>query len=333
MGNIQIGSFLLKHGLFLAPLAGVSDRAFREVCRAQGAEYTVSEMVSAKALCYEQKSRKPLRTAPLASVFEYEMPMAIQLFGAEPEFLAEAAKMIEERSYNGCPSDTAPAAIDINMGCPVHKVVSNGEGSALMKDPKLAAEIVKAVTRAVTLPVTVKIRTGWDTESKNATEMAKRLEDAGAALIAVHGRTRADMYSPGVDLDSIRAVKESVRVPVVGNGDIYSAVDALHMIRQTNCDGIMVARGALGNPFLFAEICAALEGTEFTPPTLKERFSVALSQIERMIEEKGERIAVAEARKHLSWYIKGAHGAASARVEINRAETLDDMKRILENLH
>ena len=333
MGNIQIGRFLLKHGLFLAPLAGVSDRAFREVCRAQGAEYTVSEMVSAKALCYEQKSRKPLRTAPLASVFEYEMPMAIQLFGAEPEFLAEAAKMIEERSYNGCPSDTAPAAIDINMGCPVHKVVSNGEGSALMKDPKLAAEIVKAVTRAVTLPVTVKIRTGWDTESKNATEMAKRLEDAGAALIAVHGRTRADMYSPGVDLDSIRAVKESVRVPVVGNGDIYSAVDALHMIRQTNCDGIMVARGALGNPFLFAEICAALEGAEFTPPTLKERFSVALSQIERMIEEKGERIAVAEARKHLSWYIKGAHGAASARVEINRAETLDDMKRILENLH
>lgn len=333
MGNIQIGSFLLKHGLFLAPLAGVSDRAFREVCRAQGAEYTVSEMVSAKALCYEQKSRKPLRTAPLASVFEYEMPMAIQLFGAEPEFLAEAAKMIEERSYNGCPSDTAPAAIDINMGCPVHKVVSNGEGSALMKDPKLAAEIVKAVTRATTLPVTVKIRTGWDTESKNATEMAKRLEDAGASLIAVHGRTRADMYSPGVDLDSIRAVKESVRVPVVGNGDIYSAADALHMIRQTNCDGIMVARGALGNPFLFAEICAALEGTEFMPPTLKERFSVALSQIERMIEEKGERIAVAEARKHLSWYIKGAHGAASARVEINRAETLDDMKRILENLH
>ncbi len=332
MGNIQIGNFLLKHGLFLAPLAGVSDRAFREVCRAHGAEYTVSEMVSAKALCYEQKSRKVLRTAPLASVFEYEMPMAVQLFGSEPEFLAEAAKMIEERSYNGCPSDTAPAAIDINMGCPVHKVVSNGEGSALMKDPKRAADIVKAVTRAIKLPVTVKIRTGWDPESKNAVEMAKRLEDAGAALIAVHGRTRADMYAPGVDLESIRAVKESVRVPVVGNGDIYSAADAMHMIKETGCDGIMIARGALGNPFLFAEIRATLEDKGYTAPSLDERFSVALSQIGRMIEEKGERIAVAEARKHLSWYIKGVSGAASARAELNRAETLEDMKKILESL-
>lgn len=332
MGNIQIGGFHLKHGLFLAPLAGVSDRAFREVCRAEGAEYTVSEMVSAKALCYEQKSRKALRTAPLASVFAYEMPMAVQLFGSEPEFLAEAAKMIEERSYNGCPSDTAPAAIDINMGCPVHKVVANGEGSALMKNPQLAAEIVHAVTRAVKIPVTVKIRTGWDKESKNATEMAKRLEDAGAALIAVHGRTREDMYAPGVDLDSIRAVKDSVSVPVVGNGDIYSAADALNMIKETNCDGIMIARGALGNPFLFAEIRAALEGKDYNAPGFEERFATALSQVERMIEEKGERIAIAEARKHLSWYIKGAKGAAGARVEINRAETLEDMKKILNTL-
>ncbi len=332
MGNIQIGKYLLRHGLFLAPLAGVSDRAFREVCRAHGAEYTVSEMVSAKALCYEQKSRKALRTAPLASVFDYEMPMAVQLFGSEPEFLAEAARMIEERSYNDCQSDTPPAAIDINMGCPVHKVVSNGEGSALMKEPKRAAEIVRAIVGAVSLPVTVKIRTGWDPESKNAVEMAMRLEDAGATLIAVHGRTRADMYTPGVDYASIRAVKESVRVPVVGNGDIYSAADALHMIKETGCDGVMIARGALGNPFLFTEICAALEGREYTPPTVSERFATALTQVERMIEDKGERIAIAEARKHLSWYIKGVSGAASARVEINRAETLDDMKRILENL-
>lgn len=332
MGNIQIGNYTLKHGLFLAPLAGVSDRAFREVCRAHGAEYTVSEMVSAKALCYEQKSRKAPRTAPLASVFLAEMPMAIQLFGSEPEFLAEAAKMIEERSYHGCTSDTPPAAIDINMGCPVHKVVSNGEGSALTKDPKRAADIVRAVTRAVKLPVTVKIRTGWDHESKNAVEMAKRLEDAGASLIAVHGRTRADMYSPGVDYDSIRRVKQGVRVPVVGNGDIYCAADALRMLEETKCDGIMVARGALGNPFLFAEIRAALEGREYKAPSWPERFDTAISQVERMIEEKGERIAIAEARKHLSWYIKGAKGAASARVEINRAETLEDMKRILSTL-
>ncbi len=332
MGNIQIGNYILKHGLFLAPLAGVSDRAFREVCRAEGAEYTVSEMVSAKALCYEQKSRKLLRTAPLASVFTNEMPMAVQLFGSEPEFLAEAAKMIEERSYNGCISDTPPAAIDINMGCPVHKVVSNGEGSALMKDPVRAAEIVRAVTDAVKLPVTVKIRTGWDHESKNAVEMALRLEDAGASLIAVHGRTRADMYAPGVDYESIARVKESVSVSVVGNGDIYTARDALHMLSETGCDGIMVARGALGNPFLFAEIRAALEGTEYKSPSWNKRFSTALSQVERMIEEKGERVAVAEARKHLSWYIKGVTGAAGARAEINRAETLEDMKNILKKL-
>jgi len=332
MGNIQIGNYILKHGLFLAPLAGVSDRAFREVCRAHGAEYTVSEMVSAKALCYEQKSRKLLRTAPLASVFTGEMPMAVQLFGSEPEFLAEAAKMIEERSYNGCQSDTPPAAIDINMGCPVHKVVSNGEGSALMKDPARAAEIVRAVTAAVKLPVTVKIRTGWDRESKNAVDMAKHLEDAGAALIAVHGRTREDMYSPGVDRETIARVKQSVSVPVVANGDIYSAEDARQMLAETGCDGIMIARGALGNPFLFAEIRAALEGTEYKAPTWRERFDTALSQVERMIEEKGERIAIAEARKHLSWYIKGAKGAASARVDINRATTLEDMKRILDNL-
>lgn len=332
MGNIQIGNYILKHGLFLAPLAGVSDRAFREVCRAEGAEYTVSEMVSAKALCYEQKSRKLLRTAPLASVFTNEMPMAVQLFGSEPEFLAEAAKMIEERSYNGCISDTPPAAIDINMGCPVHKVVSNGEGSALMKDPVRAAEIVRAVTRAVKLPVTVKIRTGWDHESKNAVEMALRLEDAGASLIAVHGRTREDMYAPGVDYESIARVKESVSVSVVGNGDIYTARDALHMLSETGCDGIMVARGALGNPFLFAEIRAALEGTEYKSPSWNERFSTALSQVERMIEEKGERVAAAEARKHLSWYIKGMTGAAGARAEINRAETLEDMKNILKKL-
>ncbi|MBQ7380922.1 MAG: tRNA dihydrouridine synthase DusB [Clostridia bacterium] len=329
---MQIGNYILRHGLFLAPLAGVSDRAFREVCRAHGAEYTVSEMVSAKALCYEQKSRKLLRTAPLASVFTGEMPMAVQLFGSEPEFLSEAAKMIEQRSYNGCQSDTPPAAIDINMGCPVHKVVSNGEGSALMKDPARAAEIVRAVTAAVKLPVTVKIRTGWDREIKNAVDMAKSLEDAGAALIAVHGRTREDMYSPGVDRETIARVKQSVSVPVVANGDIYSAEDARQMLAETGCDGIMIARGALGNPFLFAEIRAALEGTEYKAPTWRDRFDTALSQVERMIEEKGERIAIAEARKHLSWYIKGVSGAASARVDINRATTLEDMKRILDNL-
>lgn len=332
MSNIRIGKYLLPHGLFLAPLAGVSDRPFREVCRKAGAEYTVSEMVSAKALVYEQKCKKALRTAPLASVMKNEMPMAVQLFGNEPDMFAEAAVLIADRSYTGCTSDTAPAAIDINMGCPVRKVAGNGEGSALLCDPQRAAEIVRAVKNAVSLPVTVKMRSGWDSTSIHAPEFAKRLEDAGASLITIHGRTREQMYAPGVDYDVIRRVKESVSIPVVGNGDIYTADDALRMFRETGCDGIMIARGALGNPFLFTEITAMLEGRFYQPPTLAERFRTAVGQIERMIDEKGEKIAIAEARKHLSWYIKGVTGAASARVEINRAESLAEMKTILKGL-
>ena len=335
MGAITIGKYTLRHGLFLAPLAGVSDRAFRDVCRAEGAEYTVSEMVSAKALCYEQRTKKesaPAKTAPLASVYESEMPMAIQLFGCEPDFMAEAARLIEEMSYRGCTSDTPPAAIDINMGCPVHKIVGNGEGSALMKNPELAADIVRAVRRAVSLPVTVKIRAGWDADSINAPEMAKRLEDAGAALIAVHGRTRAQMYAPSADLGVIADVKKSVSVPVVGNGDILCAADAIRMYEHTGCDGVMIARGALGNPWLFAEIRALLEGGVYTPPSLSERMETALSQIAFMVEEKGERIAMAEARKHLSWYIKGIDGAAAARLAINTASTLAEMTAILRDL-
>ena len=335
MGAITIGKYTLRHGLFLAPLAGVSDRAFRDVCRAAGAEYTVSEMVSAKALCYEQRTKKesaPAKTAPLASVYESEMPMAIQLFGCEPDFMAEAARLIEEMSYRGCTSDTPPAAIDINMGCPVHKIVGNGEGSALMKNPELAADIVRAVRRAVSLPVTVKIRAGWDADSINAPEMAKRLEDAGAALIAVHGRTRAQMYAPSADLGVIADVKKSVSVPVVGNGDILCAADAIRMYEHTGCDGVMIARGALGNPWLFAEIRALLEGGVYTPPSLSERMETALSQIAFMVEEKGERIAMAEARKHLSWYIKGIDGAAAARLAINTASTLAEMTAILRDL-
>lgn len=335
MGAITIGKYTLRHGLFLAPLAGVSDRAFRDVCRAAGAEYTVSEMVSAKALCYEQRTKKesaPAKTAPLASVYESEMPMAIQLFGCEPDFMAEAARLIEEMSYRGCTSDTPPAAIDINMGCPVHKIVGNGEGSALTKNPELAANIVRAVRRAVSLPVTVKIRAGWDADSINAPEMAKRLEDAGAALIAVHGRTREQMYAPSADLGVIADVKKSVSVPVVGNGDILCAADAIRMYEHTGCDGVMIARGALGNPWLFTEIRVLLEGGVYTPPSLSERMETALSQIAFMVEEKGERIAMAEARKHLSWYIKGMDGAAAARLSINTASTLAEMTAILRDL-
>ena len=334
MSNIKIGSYTLKHGLFLAPLAGVSDRPFRDICRRHGADYTVSEMVSAKALCYEQLTKKSdkIRTAPLASVYTYEMPMAIQLFGSEPEFMARAASLIEEMNYLGCESDTAPAAIDINMGCPVHKVVGNGEGSALMKNPKLAGDMVRAVTQAVKLPVTVKIRAGWDENSKNAPELAKILEDAGASLIAVHGRTRNQMYAPSSDNKIIAEVKKAVSVPVVGNGDIYTADDAIRMLEETGCDGIMIARGALGNPWIFEEITARLEGKGYTMPSKEERLNEALGQIEQMIKEKGELIAVAESRKHLSWYTKGMEGAPRARAEINSAKTLDEMKKTLMSL-
>lgn len=332
MSSVTIGKYTAPHGLFLAPLAGVSDRAFRHVCRQAGAEYTFSEMVSAKALCYEQKSKKVLKTAPLASVYSEEMPLAIQLFGCEPTFMAEAARLIAECSYKGCTSDTPPAAIDINMGCPVHKVVSNGEGSALLKDPALAARIVRAVKEAISLPVTVKIRIGWDENSINAAEVAKALENAGAAAIAVHGRTRTQMYAPGVDRVTIAKVKEAVKIPVIANGDIYSAEDALSMLRDTGCDGVMIARGALGNPWLFSEIRAALEGKTFTPPDLRERLETALFQVELMIKEKGEQIAIAEARKQVSWYIKGIAGAATARDEINRATNFEEIKKILSHL-
>ena len=335
MGKIKIGEYELKHGLFLAPLAGVSDRPFRDICRRHGAEYTVSEMVSAKALCYEQAVKKAdkIKTAPLASVYSYELPMAIQLFGSEPEFMARAAALIESGEYLGREGDAKPVAIDINMGCPVHKVVGNGEGSALMKDPRLAGEIVRAVVNAVKIPVTVKIRAGWDENSINAPEVAKILEDAGASLIAVHGRTRKQMYAPSSDNGVIAAVKKSVSVPVVGNGDIYSAEDALRMFEETGCDGVMIARGALGNPWIFEETSARLDGREYQAASVEKRLEEALLQIEQMIKEKGEFIAIAESRKHLSWYTKGMQGATRARLEINSAKSLDEMKKILASLN
>ena len=331
---MKIGEIELKHGLCLAPLAGVSDRSFRLLSKEYGAEYTVSEMVSAKALCYEQKCRKEsaLRTAPLAAVLRSESPMAVQLFGAEPEFMAEAARLLESGDYLGNSSEIPPAAIDVNMGCPMQKIVGNGEGSALMKTPHLAAEIVKAMTKAVKLPVTVKIRAGWDNAHINAVEMAKMLEEAGAKMICVHGRTRQQMYAPGADWEIIARVKEAVRVPVVGNGDIFSADDALRMLSQTRCDGVMIARGAQGNPWIFEETIARLEGKEYTPPAARERLDVALRHAREIVAHKGERVGIPESRKHMAWYLHDIRGAAAARAAVMQASRIDDYREIFEKL-
>jgi len=312
-------------------MAGVTDRSFRRICREWGAEYTVSEMVSAKALCYEQKSRRAeaSQTAALAAVDADELPFAVQLFGREADYMAEAARMIESCAYRGCMSDAPPTAIDINMGCPVRKVTGNGEGSALMREPETAAQIVRAVSRAVSIPVTVKIRAGWDRESVCAPEFAKRMEDAGASLICVHARTREQLYAPGIDLSIIENTKRSVSVPVIGNGDVFTVEDALRMREQTGCDGVMVARGALGNPWLFAQIRQAMDGETPMEVAARMRIEMALRHLADMIDHKGERVGSAEAKKQIAWYLKGMNGAAAARAAVMTAGGSEEIRSVL----
>ena len=334
--SIRIGDTVLRYGMMLAPMAGVTDRSFRSICHDLGAEYTVSEMISAKALCYEQMGKRreaaTVGTAPLADISEDKGPIALQIFGHEPEFMAEAAKMLEDSSYRGCISKKRPAAIDINMGCPVRKITGNGEGSALMKDAKLAGDICRAVSDAVRLPVTVKIRSGWDAESINAVEFSKVLEASGASLICVHARTREQLYSPGIDLGIIEKVKKAVSIPVIGNGDIYSAAYALAMMDKTVCDGVMIGRGAMGNPWIFSELRARLSGERFELPTPLERIALAEKQLDMMIAHKGERVGIAEGKKHMAWYLSGMRGAARARNEIMNANNRDEIRAILETL-
>lgn len=332
--GFKIGNFHFLHGLVLAPMAGVTDRTFRNICKSYGAEYTVSEMVCAKSLCYEQKAKKKdfSVTAELATVLSGDGPMAIQIFGSEPSFMAEAATMLADGSYKNCLSTEKPIAIDINMGCPVRKITSNGEGSALMQKPRLAGEIVRAVSDAVNIPVTVKIRAGWDDTSKNAVELSKILESNGAASICIHARTKEQLYRPGIDMNIITEVKKAVSVPVIGNGDIYSAKDAITMLNTTECDGIMIGRGAMGNPWIFKEIICALENREYIPPTNEEKISLALSQLEQMIKVKGEHVGMAEGKKHISWYICGMNGAASARNKVMTSSSFNEIKSVLEDL-
>lgn len=332
--SVKIGNTELKNGIFLAPMAGFSDYSFRRICREHGVEYTVSEMVSAKALCYEQIGKKTdYKTAPLATVKNEEMPMAIQLFGSEPQFVAQAARLIETREYRGCLSEISPSAIDINMGCPMHKIVGNGEGSALMKTPRLAADIVRETVKALkNTPVTVKIRAGWDDENKNAPEMARMLEEAGASIICVHARTREQMYNPGIDISIIEKVKNAVKIPVIGNGDIYTARDAIKMIDETGCDGVMIGRGSLGNPWIFEEISAHMEKRKFIPPPMSEVIDTCLYHVEIMRQDKGEYTASAEIKRHAALYIKGVRGAASIRDSIMKSRSTQEIENILIEL-
>lgn len=335
--RIKIGDTALLHGLFLAPMAGISDRSFRLLCRGFGAEYTVSEMVCAKALCFEQKCKRDhgdlFKSGTLARITDEEAPMAVQIFGSEPEYIAEATRLIVSGEYKGCVSTASPSAIDINMGCPVHKVVANREGSALMREPAGAGEVVRAAVKAAgNIPVTVKIRAGWDTDSINAVEIAKIAEAEGAAAVCVHGRTRSQMYSGRADREIIARVKAALNIPVIGNGDIIDGPSAIDMFDKTGCDGIMIGRGAMGNPWVFAEIRAALSGEAYTPPSKKEIIETALMQLKAMIEDKGERIGTAESRKHICKYLKGFSGAADARGKLNYAETYEQMEDILMTL-
>lgn len=316
---LKIGNLTLRHGLMLAPMAGFADYATRRLCAAYGAEYCVTEMVSAKAVCFRDK-----KTPALARIDESEAPCAIQLFGADPAYLAEAAA----RLSGGAAGGVAPVAIDINMGCPVHKVAGNGEGSALMKDPALVERIVAAVRGATSLPVTVKIRAGWDENSINAVEVARAAEAGGASLICVHARTRQAMYSGKADPCVVKAVKNAVSVPVVGNGDIVDVPSALRML-ETGCDGLMIGRGAIGDPFLFRAIAAALEGKAAPPPTGEERYAAACQQLAWRVAEKGEPLAVAESRKQLAAFLHGFPDAAATRARIHTATTAREMQECL----
>ena len=335
--KLNIGNLSFEHGLVAAPMAGISDRTFRRLCMAHGAEFSVSEMVCAKALVYEQKIKKTaaeyFKTGVLASVMKEDLPMAVQIFGSEPEFIEEATRLICTNSYKSCKSDALPSVIDINMGCPVHKIVSNGEGSALMKDPELAGRVAEAAIRGANgIPVTAKIRAGWDKSSVNAVEVAKVLESAGVSAITVHGRTRSMLYSGESDNGIIAEVKAAVKIPVIGNGDIVDGRSALRMIKDTNCDGIMIGRGSIGNPWIFDEVRAAIKGEEFTPPTKEEIIDTALLQVRSMIEEKGDFIGIAESKKHLFRYVKGFRGASDVRGRLNSALTYEEIENLLNSL-
>ena len=317
---MKIGTVDIPSRLALAPMAGVTDAAFRQICAELGAGYTITELISSKALCYHDK-----KTFSLLTQFPGEHPAAVQIFGSDPVCMAEAAQIALEH--------TGADIIDLNMGCPMGKIVNNGDGAALMKDPEKAGRIVEAVVKAVSVPVTAKFRRGWDMGSCNCVEFAQTLEQAGISAVAVHGRTRAQVYSGKADWNCIRAVKEAVQVPVIANGDIWEPQDAARILQHTKADMAMIGRGCFGNPWLFQQAKAVLEGTEVPPlPPLAERCETAVRQFELAARYKGERVAVLEARRHYCWYLKGVPHSGYYKEQIVHMNTLEDVYRVTRGI-
>ncbi|HFL3592926.1 TPA: tRNA dihydrouridine synthase DusB [Clostridioides difficile] len=314
---MKIGNLELKNKVFLSPMAGVTDLPFRLICKEQGCGLLYTEMINGKALCYDDENTKKM-----LKIEEEEHPVAVQIFGSEPEFMGRTAEIMNDYSNE---------ILDINMGCPAPKVVKNGDGSALMKNPKLAEEVLRAVVKNSKKPVTLKIRKGWDDNSVNAVEIAKIAEDCGISALAIHGRTREQFYTGKADWDIIAEIKKNLSIPVIGNGDVFTIEDSINMLDKTGCDAIMIGRGAQGNPWIFKRINHYMNTGEILPePTLNEKISTAIKHLKLAVEEHGEYVAVREMRKHIAWYLKGLRNSAKLRDEINKIEDYQEVVSKLE---